>query len=180
MIKLVAALQLESEVNQQIIHRVLKRRPQHRSMTLGEKICLMSAAYYPFAAWNLTTYLDHTRSHYSHAAAVPFSPTVQARHTTSPNFIKLQSNASSGNSAPVGCAWKKHQQQQEHQTLRHCTAEDKNQTSRQGKYNETKPSKAWDLSWEERAEYCSTQQLQLLLNINSVMVRAPSMPLSFT
>lgn len=87
MIKLVAALQLESEVNQHIILRVLKGRPQHRSMKLGEKICLTSAAYYPFAAWNLTTYLDHTRSHYSHAAAPPFSPTVQARSTTSPNFI---------------------------------------------------------------------------------------------
>lgn len=123
-------------MNQHIIHRVLKRRPQHRSMTLGKKICLMSAAYYPFAAWNLTTYLDHARSHYSHAAGVPFSPTVQARPTTSPNFIKLQSNASSGNSAPVGCAWKKHQQQQEQQTLQ------RTRTRQAGRASTMKPSPA--------------------------------------
>ena len=96
----------------------------------------MSAAYYPFAAWNLTSYLDHTRLHYSHAAAVSFSATVQAKPTTMPNFIKLRSNASTGNVAPIGRAWKKHRQQQEQQTQRHCTAGDKNQTSRQGKHNE--------------------------------------------
>lgn len=97
----------------------------------------MSAAYYPFAAWNLTSYLDHVRLRYSYAAAVSFSATVQARPTTLPNFIKLRSNASTGNAAPIGCAWKKHRQQEEQQTRSPCTAEGQNQTSRQGEYNET-------------------------------------------
>lgn len=43
---------------------------------------------------------DHTRSHYSHAAAVSVRP------PTLPGFIKTQADAPTGNAAPAGCAWK--------------------------------------------------------------------------
>lgn len=162
MTRLCAALQLvcESTHNPQSPKIVLKEGHNTDAWNGGGgEICSMSVAYYPFAVWNLTSYLDHTRLPYSHAVAVFFNPrsTVQARPTTLLNFNKLQSNASQEMLHLLGVLGKKHQQLQEQQKQRHVLQ--RARTRQAGRVSTMQPAwhigRAWDLSQEERAQRCS-------------------------
>lgn len=116
-----------------IILRVLKNIPQHRSMKLRANM-FNECCSLPHCS-NFTSFLDQNcfiaiQQLFSFSFLQPDPPHIAS-------FIKLWSNASTENVALTACAWKKHQQQHKQQTLRHCFAEDKNQTSRKSKNNET-------------------------------------------